>query len=127
MQLTQNDRVLAAGIAAAHPLEPANDCGSHFHVAIAYADGAMEGYSGRFVDSFEAACDAQDRMSGRCGKVTVRPSIERTYLEGRARYPHQLHKDAFAEAWRGWTEAYHARGAAEVPTKLYVIAQVAHG
>ncbi len=38
------------------------------------------------------------------GVVSVRPLVELTEDEGARRFPHQLHKDAFTDAWRGWHE-----------------------
>lgn len=124
MNLTEADRALAAGIAAAHPIEPANDSGRDFHVLVTpvISDGAtvVYGYTQRYVDSIEAACHGRELLGDRCGKVVVRPAVERTYLEGRARWPEPLHEKAFMDAWRGWQDAARS-GGAEVPTRLFVI------
>lgn len=56
------------------------------------------------------------------GVVTVRPLVEWTEAEGARRFPHQLHKDAFTDAWRGW----HERAAREFPTEPSDAARILH-
>lgn len=90
------------------PAVAANDPGREFIVSIELATGGIEGYPIRCVDSIEALCDADDRLAGREGKIVVRPAIEASFLEGKARYPEALHVDATPEAWIGWTAAHSA-------------------
>ena len=108
----------AGGISAVYPQAPANDAGRDFHVLITWAGGAHG-----FTDKFEHACDAAVRgreyLGERCGKVEVRPAIESSFLEGRARFPEALHPEATDAARDGWVSA---AGGAEVPTKTIVIA-----
>lgn len=75
-----------------------------FHVLIT-TQGGIEGYKLRCAEAIDAAMDGADRLAGRAGKVEVRPDIERTFLEGKARYPEQLHAQAHVEALRGWLAA----------------------
>lgn len=120
MQITPAVKAAAAGIAAAHGTVPANDVGREFHVAITYSNGDLSGYRGRFVDSVDACLDAQEQMAGRTGKVQIRPDVENSFLEGRARFPAPLHPKASAAALDGWHKAQAER--AEVPVRIYVVA-----
>lgn len=104
MQLTSADRALADGIAAAHPLEPANDAGILFHITIREPDGSMAGETKRFVDSTDAA-DYGMRKGGLGSKVTVRPAVETTVMHGKLRYPHALHPLCSPDARAGWADA----------------------
>lgn len=76
-----------------------------FRITITPRAGGIQGYSGTFDSSIAAATDALDRAGTPDCKVTVRPEQERTYMEGRARWPEQLHPQAFMEAYRGWLDA----------------------
>lgn len=59
--------------------------------------------------SHQAAMDFGLDLLGTCrGIVSARPLVEWTENEGARRFPHQLHKNAFADAWRGWHERAQA-------------------
>jgi hypothetical protein len=109
LQLTEQDRAIAAAIAQAHPMEPANDRGRLFHVLITFP-GGVHGFQHRAVDSTEAAIAANEWLGARGleGKVEVRPDVQTSYMHGRLRYPEQLHAEANEEAWRGWSDAHDA-------------------
>lgn len=99
MNLTPADKALAAGFAG--QLEPAK---KRQFVVTVIRDGHRhewtEGYT-----SQQAAQDAGlDFLGTFHGVVSVRPLVELTEAEGARRFPHQLHKDAFTDAWRGWHE-----------------------
>lgn len=99
MQITPADKALAAGFAG--QLDPAI---KRQFVVTVIRDGHRhtwtEGYT-----SLKAAQDAGiDFLGTFHGVATARPLVELTEDEGARRFPHQLHKDAFTDAWRGWHE-----------------------
>ena len=99
MNLTPADKALAAGFAG--QLEAPR---KRQFVVTVIRDGHRhtwtEGYT-----SLKAAQDAGlDFLGTFHGVVSVRPLVELTEAEGARRFPHQLHKDAFTDAWRGWHE-----------------------
>ena len=104
MQLSPTDHALARNFTGAEPFEPANDCSILFHVTIRQYDGTLIGESHRCVDSIAAQQWGEER-GGLGSRVTVRPDVETSYLHGRARYPHALHKMASMEAVEGWAAA----------------------
>jgi hypothetical protein len=68
--------------------------------------GGGFGYTLNFPTSSDAARWGMQRAKPYPGAVVkVRPQVEWTYEEGRARYPQDLHKDAFTDAARGWMDA----------------------
>lgn len=89
-----------------------------FHVAIDHHDGRAEAYTAAYVDRVDAALEAEKRIGPVGAKLRIRPEVEVTYMEGRARWPQSLHDCATPEARSGWETA--SRGA-EVPTRVVIV------
>lgn len=99
MNLTPADKALAAGFAG--QLEPAK---KRQFVVTVIRGGQRHTWTQDYI-SQQAAQDAGlDFLGTFHGVVCVRPLVELTEEEGARRFPHQLHKDAFTDAWRGWHE-----------------------
>ena len=98
MNLTPADRALAAGFAG--ELEPTK--GRAYVITF-----VVNGQPGTLIENHPTRIAAEQRglalLTGH-GVVSVRPLVEMTYQEGASRFPYQLHKDAFTDAWRGWHE-----------------------
>jgi hypothetical protein len=105
MQLTSADRALAAGIAAAHPLTPAQRlAGREFRVQAITALGVGIDITQRFANHFAAQDFAIEAAGDGGAVVEVSPVIEVTYLDGRNAHRHgrECHQEASEAALRGW-------------------------
>lgn len=72
-----------------------------FHITVD-TEGSKIGYSARFANSIDAAVDGHAQLQGRAGVVRVRPDVEQSFLDGKARWPDELHPAASDEARHGW-------------------------
>jgi len=107
MNLISQDKALAAGIARAHPLEGACTGRREFVISV-IRNGQPTTVIQPHASSQSAMDAGLDLLGTAHGVVSVRPLVEWTEEEGAHRFPHQLHKDAFVAAWRGWHERAQA-------------------
>jgi hypothetical protein len=110
LQLTEQDRAIAAAIAQAHPMEPASPADDAkavptrtYYVKVYTADGRLIGFPVEADSGFSAAHAGKERY-GLGSRVVVHPMVEQTYAEGLARYPEALHRDATPNARQGWAD-----------------------
>ena len=97
--LTPSDKALAAGFAG--QLEPAL---KRQYVVTVIRGGVRHQETAEYASRADAERAGLDLLGTFHGVVSVRPLVELTEDEGARRFPHQLHKDAFTDAWRGWHE-----------------------
>jgi len=97
--LTPADKALAAGFAG--QLEPAL---KRQYVVTVIRGGVRHQETAEYASRADAERAGLDLLGTFHGVVSVRPLVELTEDEGARRFPHQLHKDAFTDAWRGWHE-----------------------
>lgn len=99
MNLTPTDKDLAAGFAG--QLEAPK---KRAYVVTVIRAGERHQWTEDYADSAAAERAGLDLLGTFHGVVCVRPLVEMTEAEGARRFPHQLHKDAFVDARRGWHE-----------------------
>lgn len=100
--LAAADHTLAASFSGA--VDPLKCNTRHFCITIIKA-GAESQYRKSFRSAIDALQDALTFANDPCAKIDIRPEIEFTFAEGKARWPQDLHATATMEAFKGWLTA----------------------